>query len=60
MENNNPSLIEFETKYYIKNSLKEVRQFKNKYITIFVNIFLLLLFIGLVGGLLFSINKLSY
>ena len=52
MEYIKPSLTEFETKYYIRNSLKDVREFKNKYITIFVNIFLLLLFIGLVGGLL--------
>ena len=52
MELTKPSLIEFNTKYYIRNSLKEVREFKDKYITIFVNILLLLLFILLVGGLL--------
>jgi len=52
MDYNKPALIEFQTKYYIKNSLKEVRQLKNKYITIFANIFLLLLFIGVVGGIL--------
>jgi hypothetical protein len=53
MEFIKPSLTEFTTKYYIRNSLKEVRQFKNKYITIFANILLLLLFIGIFGGLLY-------
>lgn len=52
MENITPSLTEFKTKYHIRNSLKDVRKFKDKYITIFVNIFLLLLFIGIFGGLL--------
>jgi hypothetical protein len=53
MESLKPSLTELTTKYYIRNSLKEVRQFKDKYITIFVNIFLFLLFIGVIGGLLY-------
>ena len=52
MEFTRPSLTELNTKYYIRHSLKEVRQFKDKYITIFANIFLFLLFVGLVGGLL--------
>ena len=52
MEFTSPALTEFKTKYYIRNSLKEARQFKDKYITIFVNIFLLLLFITIIGGLL--------
>jgi len=52
MEHTIPNLTEFKTKYYINTSLKEVRKFKDKYITIFVNIFLFLLFIGVVGSLL--------
>ena len=53
MEILKPSLTEITTKYYVRNSLKDVRNFKDKYITIFVNIFLFLLFIILVGGLLY-------
>jgi len=52
MEFIKPSLTEFNTKYYIQKSLKRSRDFKNKYITIFVNIFLFLSFIGLITGLL--------
>lgn len=52
MEINAPSLTEFKTKYYINNSLKTVRIFKDKYITIFINLFFFLLFVGVVGGLL--------
>ena len=37
-----PSLTEFTTKYYVRHSLKEARIFKDKYITIFVNIILFL------------------
>ena len=47
MEYYKPLLTENTTKYYIKNSLKEVRQFKNKYITIIVNLVLFLLFVGI-------------
>ena len=53
MEFTKPSLTEFTTKYYIRNSLKEVRHFKDKYITIFVNISLFLLFIILCFALLY-------
>ena len=52
MEFTKPSLTEFETKYYIRHSLKDAREFKDKYITIFVNILLFLIFVILVGGLL--------
>ena len=52
MEITKPSLTEFYTKYYVRHSLKEVRVFKDKYITIFANIFLFLIFVLLVGGLL--------
>jgi len=53
MEVLKPTLTEFSTKYYIRNSLKEVRKVKDKYITIGVNIFLLLLFVGTVSALLY-------
>ena len=52
MDFTKPTLTEFTTKYYIRNSLKEVRVFKDKYISIFANVFLLLLFILVIGGLL--------
>lgn len=48
-----PSLIDNTTKYYINKSLKDARSLKNKYITIFVNIGLFLLFVAVVGGLLY-------
>jgi len=48
-----PSLTEFTTKYYIRNSLKDVRRLKDKYITFGVNISLFLLLILLFGGLLY-------
>ena len=47
-----PSLTENATKYYIRKSLIEVRQFKDKYITIFVNILLLLILIGAISAFL--------
>ena len=53
MELNRPSLTEFNTKYFVRHSLKETRNFKDKYITIFVNIFLFILFVGTIGGLLY-------
>lgn len=57
MEYSKPLLTEFTTKFYIKNSLKEVRQFKNKYITVIVNILLFLLFIGGITLLLYCKYK---
>lgn len=48
-----PSLIEYSTKYYIKNSLKQARAFKDKYITISVNIGLFLLLVSCISALLF-------
>lgn len=53
MDISKPSLTEFSTKYYIRHSLQQVRRLKDKYITIAVNISLFLLFIGLIGGLLY-------
>lgn len=52
MEVIKPSLTEFTTKYYLRHSLNQARIFKDKYITLFVNIFLLLIFILLFGTLL--------
>lgn len=57
MEYSKPLLTEFTTKFYIKNSLKEVRQFKNKYITVIVNILLFLLFVGVITLLLYCKYK---
>ena len=48
-----PCLTEFKTKYYVRTALKETRGFKDKYITIGVNIGFLLLFILIIGGLLY-------
>lgn len=53
MEFTKPALTELSTKYYIRNSLREVRRFKDKYITIFANILLFCLFVGIFGGLLY-------
>ena len=53
MEFTKPSLTEFTTKYYIRHSLKEVRVLKDKYMTIGVNILLLIIFVTLIGGLLY-------
>ena len=53
MELVKPSLTELTTKYYIRNSLKEVRIIKDKYISIFANVFLFSLFILVIGGLLY-------
>lgn len=48
-----PSLTENLSKFHIRNSLKEVRIKKNKFITIFFNIFVFLLFVGSIGGFLY-------
>jgi hypothetical protein len=53
MEYSKPFLTENTTKFFIHNSLREVRQFKNKYITVIVNILLFLLFVGVVSLLLY-------
>jgi hypothetical protein len=53
MENTRPNLIEIDTKFYLNNSLKKVRMFKDKYIMIISNIILLLLFFLLFGSLLY-------
>ena len=48
-----PALIEKSTKYFVNKSLKDIRTIKNKYITIIVNISLFILFIAVIGGLLY-------
>ena len=53
METLKPTLTDLTTKFHIRTSLKQSRQFKDKYITLGVNIALLLLFIGLLCGLLY-------
>jgi len=53
METLKPTLTDLTTKFHIRMSLKETRQFKDKYITLAVNILLFLVFIGLTWGLLY-------
>ena len=53
MEFSKPTLTDLTTKYYIRSSLKEVRQFKDKYITLGVNILLFVIFIFLLSALLY-------
>jgi len=53
MEILKPSLTNLTTKFHIRMSLKESRQFKDKYITIAVNILLFLAFVILFGSLLY-------
>ena len=48
-----PTLTENLSKFHIRNSLKEIRIKKNKYITIIFNIFLFLIFTGSFGGFLY-------
>ena len=53
MEIIKPTLIEFESKYVLKHALKNSKEFRDKYINIFTNIFLFLLFSLIFGGYLF-------
>jgi len=53
MEIVKPSLTEFTTKYYIRHSLKQSRLFKDKYISIFINIILFASFVILFASLLY-------
>ena len=48
-----PSLTEITTKYYIRHSLKQTRIFKDKYISIVINISMFITFFLLVTGLLY-------
>tara|TARA_B100001093_G_scaffold413900_1_gene403864 strand:- start:360 stop:665 length:306 start_codon:yes stop_codon:yes gene_type:complete len=53
MEVRIPSLIENDTKFFIKHALRTSRDYKDKYITIATNVILFLLFIAIFGGLLY-------
>ena len=53
MEVKIPSLIENDTKFFIKHALRTSRNYKDKYINIVTNILLFLLFIIFFGGLLY-------
>ena len=53
METTRPLLTEHSTKFFVRTSLKEVRLFKNKYITIIVNLLLFFGFLGTIGLLLY-------
>ena len=57
MEQTKPSLAENITKFYIRTSLKEVRIFKNKYISIFINLALFIGFLGIISILLYCKYK---
>ena len=57
MEISRPILTDNTTRFFIRSSLKEVRNYKNKYITIIVNILLFLTFVGIVSLLLYSKYK---
>ena len=48
-----PKLIEQNIKYNINYNLKTIRNFKDKYITIFVNIFLFLILVISLGSFLY-------
>ena len=52
-----PSLCEPGVRYFIGCSLKESRKFKDKYITLFFNIFMTFLFVLTVTAILFSRYK---
>jgi len=53
MEARIPSLIENDTKMFIKHALRSTREYKDKYINITTNIVLFLLFFLIFGGLLY-------
>ena len=53
MEVKIPSLIENDTKFFIKHALRTSRNYKDKYINIATNILLFFLFIILFCGLLY-------
>ena len=52
MERMNTTLVEPGVKYFISCSLKQCREFKDKYINILFNVFMLILFIGIVSTIL--------
>jgi len=53
MEHTKPFLTETINKYLIKKSLREVRNFKNYYFTILINITLCIAFIGSIALILY-------
>ena len=53
MEHAKPFLTETINKYLIKKSLREVRNFKNYYFTILINITLCIVFIGSIALILY-------
>lgn len=57
MEYTKPLLTENTTKFFIHNSLKEVRVFKNKYITLIINFLLFFGFLGIISLLLYCKYK---
>ena len=57
MEYTKPLLTENTTKFFIHNSLKEVRVFKNKYITLIINFLLFFGFLGIISLVLYCKYK---
>ena len=53
MEFTKPFLTESINKYLIKKSLREVRNFKNYYFTILINVSLCIIFIGSIALILY-------
>lgn len=53
MEVRIPSLIENDTKFFIKHALRNSREYKDKYINIASNIILFLIFVLIFGGVLY-------
>lgn len=53
MENVKPSLVEPGVKYFIGSTLKQCRDFKNKYITLLFNISVLVVFAFAIGIFLY-------
>lgn len=47
-----PSLIEPGVRYFLGGTLKECRKYKNKYITLFFNLGMILVFIVIFGSIL--------
>ena len=47
-----PSLTEPGTKYYLRGTLKECRKFKDKYINLYFNLGMIVLFVAIFGSIL--------
>lgn len=50
---NQPLLVEAHVSYFFENALKQTRNFQNKYLSLILNIVLTIIFLAIVGGLLY-------